>query len=368
MRQNTRGLVDLFCGAGGLSLGAHMAGFSTQLAVDIDRNLAATFSQNFPRSNLQLLDLAEVTGKSLRNLAGPTRPVGVVGGPPCQGFSEIGRRHGSDPRNRLVVTFMRLVGELNPQFFLMENVPTLLKRPHRELLDAALESLPSHYCVLDPVVLDAAQFGAATHRNGVVVMGFDPRSVDPLSWDTLGDAMRNAVSVREAIADLPRPNADTGTQPLPYPEREAHGTYATSMRKGPPTMLGNDWSRGLSASGQVTGLAATHHTPAVRRRFDRLAEGKRDPISRYPRLSWDSPGPVLRAGTGNDRGKYQAARPVHPSEPRVVSVREAARIQGFPDWFQFGETKWHAHRMIGNNVSPVFAQALLKPVQRALCD
>lgn len=111
---------------------------------------------------------------------------------------------------------------------------------------------------------------------------------------------------------------------------------------------------------------ATKHSDAVTQRFADTAQGKTEKTSRFFRLHPEQPARTLRAGTGSDRGSFQSARPIHHISPRVISVREAARIQGFPDWFDFHPTKWHAHRMIGNSVSPLFAEAVLKSVANAL--
>src|SRR3546814_16995927 len=88
-------------------------------------------------------------------------------------------------------------------------------------------------------------------------------------------------------------------------------------------------------------------------RFIETAQGKVEPVSHYPKLAWSGQCPTLRAGTGAEKGSFQAMRPIHPTQPRVITVREGARLQGFPDWFMFHPTKWHSFRMIGNSVSPI---------------
>src|SRR5580658_1782480 len=121
-------IVDLFCGAGGFSLGAHKAGFHTALAIDIDEKLTSSFEKNFPKATLLHADISEIGATEVIEKANlkPGELAGVIGGPPCQGFSLIGRRNLSDPRNRMVWHFCRVVKELQPKFFVMENVPGLL--------------------------------------------------------------------------------------------------------------------------------------------------------------------------------------------------------------------------------------------------
>lgn len=110
--------------------------------------------------------------------------------------------------------------------------------------------------------------------------------------------------------------------------------------------------------GTFTSHKRTAHTAEVIKRFAKIEQGRVEAIGRHPRLAWDGQCPTLRAGTGNDRGSYQSVRPIHPDEPRVITVREGARLQGFPDRFKFHPTIWHSFRMIGNSVSPVMSKVL----------
>jgi DNA (cytosine-5)-methyltransferase 1 len=109
----------------------------------------------------------------------------------------------------------------------------------------------------------------------------------------------------------------------------------------------------------VSGCLGTRHTPEVAARYRRLRPGAKDETSKSVRLHPQGLCPTLRAGTDANRGSYQAVRPIHPTADRVITPREAARLQGFPDWFQFAPSKWHSFRQIGNSVSPLVAEALL---------
>ena len=357
-------VVDLFCGAGGLTLGSHNAGFVTRSAFDVDGDLTSNFNENFPAASLYRIDLDEASAGDVAALVGGGRVAGVIGGPPCQGFSEIGRRQQTDPRNALVGRFMAVVAKLRPKFFLMENVPGLGHDRYSTILERALDQIPSTYTVLEKLSLNAADYGAATDRSRMVVLGYDPSCVDALtSADIFNACVRQNVTVRDAIRDLPAPTASDECESLEYVDDAPISTYAAQMRCPPPKGISGERARALNRQGRVTGVGRTVHTKAVVERFGTTTPGERDPISRYPRLSWDKTAPVLRAGTGRDRGSFQAARPIHPEAPRVISVREAARLQGFPDWFQFSRTKWHSHRMIGNSVSPLFAEAIMKVIR-----
>lgn len=161
-------IVDLFCGAGGFSLGAHLAGFETDLAVDADTKLSSAFKLNFPSAKVRKFDLSTVSPARLRTLLKVSRPAAIISGPPCQGFSFIGKRSSEDPRNELIYHCLGLVAALNPKCFVMENVPGILFGDARNRLDEALELVAGRYVVLEPFILDAGDFGAATHRSADV--------------------------------------------------------------------------------------------------------------------------------------------------------------------------------------------------------
>jgi DNA (cytosine-5)-methyltransferase 1 len=155
--------VDLFCGTGGFSHGAHAAGFEVPAAFDADSILTSSFKANFHKTKLVLGDLSRATGEELSKQAGGEIDL-VFGGPPCQGFSSIGRKRKDDVRRTLVGHFFRLVGETKPRAFVMENVQGLSYQDALPELEEAIVSLPGSYETLEPLILDAADFGAATKR------------------------------------------------------------------------------------------------------------------------------------------------------------------------------------------------------------
>jgi len=355
-------VVDLFCGCGGFSLSAIEAGFDVGLSVDIDPILTSSYSRNFPSGNLLLHDISKLSGKELISANG-SKPDGIIGGPPCQGFSVIGKRKKSDQRNSLLLDFFRLVDEVQPEFFVMENVPGLITRNMSHHLKHGIDMVVGEYYITGPLVLDAADYGAASNRKRVLVIGQKNPNLDLLKFLR----KKKSTSVKEAIGDLPFPRMSAeeldGHTFRRY--RQATSSYSKRMRRKPRHGMGDSWLIELMGQGYVSGCAYTEHTPDVQKRFNSLRQGETDPISRYSKLEWDKPAKTLRAGTGKEGGSFQAARPIHPSQSRVINVREAARIQGFPDWFLFHETTWHSFRMIGNSVSPPMGTQLLKSVRRA---
>lgn len=335
-------------------MGAHQAGFNVAAAFDIDETLTSSFGINFPRTKLYHRDVSKLKGKTIRSLVG--RPItGVFGGPPCQGFSDIGRRDAADPRRQLLGHFFRIVSELRPSFFVMENVRGLAYSDARGVLDEALSQVSDRYNLFGPVILDAADYGAATRRRRLFVVGIHKDDGDALTAEDLAAFEKPAASVLSAISDLDDPTS-LGHDDLGFDRWKI-------AKRGRPS----GYTRGLRAeSGIFTGHRIVEHKAEVAERFAGVEPGTMDRIGRHYRLKWDGQCPTLRAGTGPDKGSRQAVRPLHPSDPRVITVREAARLQGFPDDHFFHPTVWHSFRMIGNSVSPVMAEAVFGAVRYRL--
>lgn len=342
--------VDLFCGGGGFSDGAIRAGIDVPLAYDINPVLTSSFSKNFPHTQLKLGDIAELSGSAILEAAG--EPIdGLFGGPPCQGFSLIGRRDVKDPRRLLLGHFFRLVNEIRPTFFVMENVVGLNQGQAKTVLCDALNYVPDFYDVLAPIILDASDFGAATKRKRLFVIGVNTYRSEKFPKEALDKYKRPAVTVKDAIWDLANASFigedDSGMD-----------LWRTTYEGG-----ASEYAKSLRTEDQCfTGHRRTLHTKTVIKRFRTVKPGAVDPIGRYPRLEWSATCPTLRAGTGPDKGSHQSVRPIHPTEPRVITVREAARLQGFADRHIFHATIWHSFRMIGNSVCPFVAEAIFRAI------
>lgn len=346
-------VVDLFCGCGGLSLGARQAGFHSAVAIDHDETLTYSFTRNFPGASLRLADIGALSSRAVTKVSGP-KVDGVIGGPPCQGFSSIGRRDRNDPRRNLLIDFFRLIAGIKPKFFLMENVRGLEYAKNREVLDRGLELLPKRYKIVGPLRLDSANFGAATSRPRIFVIGFDRDEMLPLDA-SMFDGSKKPTTVQEAIADL---------QDIKAHGYDKDGYDLWSLNHSADL---SQYSRSLRARTKiVTGHRKTFHKSEIVERFSAIEQGEKDTVGKHVRLSWNGQCPTLRAGTGAELGSYQSVRPIHPSTPRVITVREAARLQGFPDGFRFHPTTWHSFRMIGNSVSPIIARALLSVIATRL--
>ena len=347
-------ILDLYSGCGGFSLGAHQAGFTTSLAIDSDPLLSSSFPFNFPKARVLHRDMRLIDAPTLKAYL-PEGVDGVIGGPPCQAFSEMGRRDRRDPRRRLVVDFFRIVALFGRSFSYSKTSPVWNSPGMLSCSKRAWNYSPANGPSLDRRRLNAADLGAPTRRLRLFVFGFNTDEMEVPAKGKLFRKANNSICVGEAIGDLMTAGLvgydDAGFDFWRYDGRRAASPYAKRLRSG---------------RGQFTGHRRTEHTRTTLKRFSRLAPGEKDIIGKYVRLSWDGVAPTLRAGTGSDRGSYQAVRPIHPDEDRVITPREAARLQGFPDKFLFHPTVWHSCRMIGNSVSPIVARSLLRRIAKYL--
>jgi DNA (cytosine-5)-methyltransferase 1 len=373
--------VDLFAGAGGMSLGFEQAGFDVAAAIEIDPVHCATHKFNFPKCVVLPQSVVGLTGAEVRLRAGiGSRDVDCVfGGAPCQGFSLIGQRAFDDPRNKLVSEFVRIVCELNAKSFVFENVKGLTLGRHNEFLrelGAAFEA--AGYSVRLPwKVLNSAHYGVPQSRERLFLMGVRnglevpdyPAPVSALAGQAQPlHRMANCPTVTDAIDDLP--NADNFAE-LASQDKVKTGKfgrpsdYAAELR----CMTDDAWHMSYRREWRpdiLTSSARTEHSDISRRRFLETPQGKAEPISRFFKLSGNGVCNTLRAGTDGSRGAFTSPRPIHHKFARCITVREMARLHGFPDWFRFNVTKWHGARQIGNSVPPPLARAVARQIIGAL--
>jgi DNA (cytosine-5)-methyltransferase 1 len=374
--------IDLFAGAGGMSLGFEQAGFDIVAAVEIDPVHCAVHKFNFPHCAVMPRSVVGLTGSEIRLAAGiGQRPVDVVfGGAPCQGFSMIGQRAIDDPRNALVGDFLRIVGELDAKCFVFENVKGLTLGQHKKFLEEiVLTANDMGYEIRLPwKVLNAAHFGTPQNRERLILFGSKRQSKLPEYPTAITRAAGKAnksnsklpicPNTFEAIGDLP--DADTfdvlaNSDAVKVRKWGRPSTYASEMR-----CLTNDaWHYGYVRDwnpAMLTSSARTVHSDISKRRFSETAEGETEPVSRFYKLAASGVSNTLRAGTDGSRGAFTSPRPIHYNLNRCVTVREMARLHGYPDWFRFNQTKWHGARQIGNSVPPPLARAVAAQVISAL--
>lgn len=358
--------IDLFAGAGGLSLGFEQAGFDVAAAVEIDPIHAAVHKFNFPLCTTICKSVTELTGREIRDLLGlGNRAIDVVfGGAPCQGFSMIGKRALDDPRNQLVYDFVRLVVELKPKYFVFENVRGLTVGNHRAFLSEIVEAFKEHgYMVKEPYqVLNAADYGVPQDRKRLFLVGCRKG----LRLPDYPDGAEH-VTVWDAIGDLP--DADEFPELLAGDSVKAKygkGTpYAKKLRGLVEDRFDFSYPRDFDNS-ILTSSYRTEHTELSKSRFLATPHGKTEPVSRFHKLDPTGVCNTLRAGTDSARGAFTSPRPIHPFKPRVITVREAARIHSYPDWFRLHSTKWHGFREVGNSVPPLLGRAVAAQLMHAM--
>ena len=372
--------VDLFAGAGGLSLGFEQAGFDVVAAVEIDPVHCAVHKFNFPNTAVIPRSVERLSGSEIRIAAGiGNRPVDCVfGGAPCQGFSLIGRRVLDDPRNSLVLDFVRIVAELDARTFVFENVKGLTVGEHKRFLHELVTAFEAHgYEVRLPWrVLNAGNFGTPQSRERLILFGAKrgtalpdyPAAVNAIAGRRGDEGLPSGPTCADALDDLPDAEAFpslVNADDVRVGRFGAPSRYAAEMR-----CLGNeDWHFGHPRRWDpslLTSSARTDHTDISRTRFAETGEGQVEPISRFFKLASAGVSNTLRAGTDGARGAFTSPRPIHFRYPRCITVREMARLHGFPDWFRFNVTKWHGARQIGNAVPPPLARAVAAQVMAAL--
>lgn len=397
---STLRVVELFAGAGGMGLGFMLARHSSRrfrliFSGEIHPIYLETLRRNHrifsrvqecadrcPTEDIGVFDLDKK--KTLDYVASLVSEAGgvdvLIGGPPCQGFSSANRNSWSsdNPNNRLVNVFMGYVGKLKPPVFLMENVQGIVWTSKNEAGNAlsvaeyALKKMKALGYLVFPKLLDAVWYGVPQYRTRFFLLGIhedvgysseDFGSWGPFPIPTHGPtAGRPFVPTREAIADLPAIGNGHSKDDMDYraPDKTATSDYLKFMRKGAPT-------------GSILDHVTSRHAEYVIERYKRVPAGgnwqdiadmmsnylqlDRTHSNIYKRLQWDEPSITI--------GHYRKSMLVHPSQHRGLSLREACRLQSFPDWFRFSGALnggsgglMHKQQQLANAVCPLVSKAI----------
>lgn len=378
--------VSLFSGAGGFCAGVHLAAWKVLCAIEADAQACLTHAANFDEMPLFRGDIARFLEEEqagvphLEQLIEQKIDV-VYGGPPCQGFSQIGPRNLDDPRNRLYEEFVRVVRLLQPRAFVMENVPNMVAMQNghfrTKILDAFHKAGYSRTAVL-PVV--ASDFGVPQHRRRVFVFGIRDRLPFAGKLEETVQALveqekaGSTITVREAISDLPEAvSEDDG--PLPYPKKPG-GRYSDFQK-----LMRLDWDHALLTSARKRknlpeDALHNHHTKGIEARRKKIiaairpgARGDSLPAAlwngtrghKWRRLDPDKPSYTILAQMHRDLSEW-----IHPTHDRWITVREAARLQSFHDGFVFYGSEWQQLKQVGNAVPPLMGRAIARTVSRLL--
>lgn len=339
--------VELFCGAGGLSLGLERSGFDVLFAVDNDKAAIETYRHNFNGSGV-ICDVGEVSPDTI--FQNTLLDVGeldlLAGGPPCQGFSK--QRRGAhildDPRNGLAKHFVRLVDSLKPKYFLLENVEIFGQVRGVRELDHLNEILHNQYALF-PKIYNSVEFGVAQTRKRFVLIG---ERVDlKYAFEYPKSSRGKIKTVFDAIGDMPTPPTDYSVHPEYFNHQRARVT-PTNIERFSYVPQGGGWQD----------IPFNLRIPC-HQKVDTTKGGWPDV---YGRLKWDGQCPTITGGFDSfTRGRYG-----HPEEDRPLTPREAARIQGFPDKFKFFGTRGDIRRQIGNAVPPPLARKLGNSIRKSI--
>lgn len=343
--------LDLFSGAGGMSLGAEQAGIKILTAVENDLHACQTFRHNFPRVEMLEVDIRDFSPPTL-----PSQGSIVFGGPPCQGFSTSNQktRNKSNPKNWMFSEFFRVVEEACPEWVVFENVKGLLETEKGFFLSLISDQLKALGYSCQFGTLNAKDFGVPQVRNRLFIVG--NRSGKAFSFPQRSAS--KTVTVKDAIWDLPHISNGANASWLPY-SKKTSSVYAKSLRGGMQ---------------EVSNNITTQSAPQILERYKYVPQGgnwekipehlmanyhdrTRCHTGIYHRLSWREPSVVL--------GNFRKNMLIHPSENRGLSVREAARLQSFPDLFEFKGSIGFQQQQVGNAVPPLLAAAVFQSILNA---
>jgi DNA (cytosine-5)-methyltransferase 1 len=375
VRRRGPSCIDLFSGAGGLAVGFRQAGWSILAANDLDKDAGETFRLNFPEATFFEGAVSELTSAALLKECG--LKAGeldcLIGGPPCQSFSYNNhQRSAEDVRAQLFRDYLRLVAEMKPKTLVMENVPGILTIGDNKVVTEISERLAALGYKVSVKILSAEEFGTPQTRRRVFIVASrvgDPMKIFPVpshrdssryakKAEGRKPRVKRPVTVGQAIGDLPRLRSGGGKQVAPRPKKKSFSQFQRLARKGAKELY-NHLCHDL--------------TPVMIRRIKHVPEGgnwrdiprhlltagmrrarKSDHTKRYGRLDRDGQASTLLTKCDPHWGAY-----VHPTQNRTISVREAARLQGFPDVFRFaGESTTKQYSQVGNAVPVQLAHAL----------
>lgn len=365
-------VIDLFAGCGGLSLGFEMAGFNIPLAVEKDEWASETYKKNHPSTKVITEDITQI-GDLSSLLDENIKVNGIIGGPPCQGFSLCGNRDKNDPRNSLFMEFVRFVKFFAPDFFVMENVTGILsmKTKNGESVKELIENeFGGAGYLVNVFTLNAAEFGVPQNRVRVFFIGlrnniqYDEKKIKPEGF-VFG---KDQVTIKEAIMDLPQLKAGEGTETQGYPGKPQN-EYQKWARKDSKAIYNHVTMRHTARLVErFSHIGWGQSVADVEKEFQQRQRGNAGEISDktysqnnmrpYP----DKPSPTVPASFQSNF--------VHPYLNRNFTAREGARLQSFPDTYIFcgkrttmsWEKNLSQYQQIGNAVPPLLAKAIAKNI------
>lgn len=337
-------IIDLFSGAGGMSLGFEKAGFHSILAIDKWNDAISTYNENRENKCGTTIDIHDFSNEKLIEISKTHDVRGIIGGPPCQGFSLVGTRETNDPRNSLYMEYVRFVSVIEPDFFVLENVPGLLSMEKGKYKDDIIARFSELGYNVNYNVLTASDYGVPQSRKRLFFIGLKQKIFgENHFFDFSKIKKRQMVSTSMAIGDLP--SLEKELKSIKY-EKEPQNKYQEEMRKGSIILTNHD---------------GTAHTEQTRMIISMVPDGGgikdlpehfykvRNYNNAFRRMDSNLPSNTIDCGHRN----Y-----FHYKENRVPTVRESARIQSFPDIYKFLGSKTSQYTQVGNAVPPLLAYSI----------
>lgn len=350
-------IMDLFSGVGGLSYGfSCLPDFKILAANEIERDIAAAYSLNHPDVKMLNCDINDLSEEMLFSALNGRQIDVVVGGPPCQSYSTLGKRQ-MDDRANLFMQYKRILKILSPQAFVFENVAGILSMDHGKLFLRIQEEFKELGYELKYKLMDAVDFGVPQHRERVILVGFKGNNNFSYPTATHGPGKKPYVALKDAIGDLPVLKSGQSCNHYATP---AYNDFLQFVRAGNPETV------------------SEHAAPKNGAHLIRIMEALQDGQSKndlpeeirpksgygntYAKLWWDRPSTTITRNFACP----SSSRCIHPRDSRAMSIREGARLQSFPDDYKFYGADGMKRLEIGNAVPPLLSVAIAKQVLEAL--
>lgn len=333
-------IIDLFCGCGGLSKGFEMSGFNTVLAIDFWKDAVETFNNNHKNKVAICDDVSKISNEFLDDFTKKNKITGIVGGPPCQGYSTVGKRDINDDRNYLYLQYCRIVEKVKPEFFVLENVKGLLTLNNGKFKEDIVERFTKLGYIVDYKILNSADYGVPQNRNRVFFVGIKNKKFK------FPKEKSKKVTTYEAISDLTSYEDKYTTS--------AKTSYQKNMRGNNKQLKNNEF---------------TVHTEKTIDVISKIPDGGK--ITDLPKEFWE----IRKYNKAFQRmnSKLQSntidtghRNYFHYSENRIPTVRESARIQSFPDSFIFYGSRTSQYKQVGNAVPPLLANAIAIEIMKQI--
>lgn len=350
-------VIDLFCGCGGFSQGFAQAGFNIKIGLDIWPDAVTTYKHNFKNTTVITEDISKLSGDDILSVASlNAEDIDVIiGGPPCQGFSVSGKRMLDDPRNILYKSYVRMVNDIKPKVFIMENVPGLVRLFNGKVKDQVIEDFENIGYSVKMKILTACDYGVPQIRKRVFFVGTNKSLLKKeFVFPEASHKEDNYVTCKEALSDLDFIGDTTLLEEISDYSIPSQNDYQRLMRKNSKRLLNH---------------VTTIHTAKTRNIIAKVPDGgnyKDLPVelqgTRKVNIAWtrmNSNKPCFTIDTGHNHHFHYRAN-------RVPTVRESARIQSFPDDFEFLGNKTSQLKQVGNAVPPLLAQAIAESVKSLL--